>query len=234
MGTFSQLAKIDGVEKLVKFKQGILLGAAREAGHIPAEHYTWVKDGACAAYVMAWFVQRYGIATHFPPARKIRPRDDEASISTAAMFVHYQVAYMKDPQKARHAVATLARRFDLYVTSALIEETFDKLILKLQKELMDEERDPAAIIHAYKDGSQFGHAIGLFRGKGGLHFFDPNIGEYWVPRNKLEFFVAKYSEIHRLKAMGGYGDSWAVLIGTKRPDAVDMADAIFASIYGSD
>ena len=87
MGVFAELSGITGVEKLIKFKQKILLNAAREQGHIADEHFKLVEGGACAAYVMAWFAQQFHIATHFHRAKGIASRDDEASISTAAMFV---------------------------------------------------------------------------------------------------------------------------------------------------
>jgi len=41
-----------------------------------------------------------------------------------------------------------------------------------------------------------------------LHFSDVNVGEYRVPAEKVEFFVAKYEVILRLRLAMEYSDAW--------------------------
>ena len=113
MSTFSEGTSIPGVEKMVKFKQEVLLKAARDQGHISDNHFQLVKRGACAAYVMAWIVQQYGVATHFHRAADIKSRNDEASIGPAAVFASSQASYIRYPSSSVGSLSALADKFEL-------------------------------------------------------------------------------------------------------------------------
>jgi hypothetical protein len=63
MGVFNELKFVkdrlpDGVEKLVKFKQDILLEAARKKNKISEAHFNIVEGGACLSYALMWIDQK--------------------------------------------------------------------------------------------------------------------------------------------------------------------------------
>ncbi len=196
MGVFNELKTIPGVEKIVKFKQSILMEAATKAGLITKEHFAIVQGGACEAYALAWIKEKL-----YPPqermfhrAKGIKSKVDVKSIQTAANLVQPYLEYVEDREQLDWAQASYGladkQGLDIADESDAPHENIVEVVDYCKSKLKPGE---AVRIVLDIEGLDSTHAVALFRAADTfLHFFDPNIGEYRIRPGEVSTFLAKY------------------------------------------
>lgn len=192
MGLFSQLKDIRGVEKLVKFKQGKLMEAARSKGLLAEDLFTRTKKGACAAYTMAWLQEKYDPAmftncSQFERSKSVDSSEATTSIRTAASHAHFQGWYRE------RGLPSLFMTYGMR-PSGLVMKADDLYALLTDCSAKLSRGSGAFIDYRCNRESEDRHAVGLFRENDQyVHYFDSNIGEYRIDSERsLKDFATQY------------------------------------------
>jgi hypothetical protein len=189
----------NSAEKLVKFKQKLLIDAARTQERISKEHYETTKDGACAAFAMEWCADRLDLAPfglskfergQSTPSKHTPATAIESHLAIVAHATPAFVEYDKNFKALGHdAVARkLATDLKLFLaTPAVLTADLGYVVGQFYRLLF---KECAAYVHANVAGVDSGHCLGLYKdNEGRLYFFDPNIGEYLIQYGKYERFM---------------------------------------------
>jgi hypothetical protein len=196
----------DYADKMVKFKQDVLMDQARNRGFMN-QNFDIVSDGACAAYTMTWIKDKLlgGDPVFFPGPyngpNNNAPMGDlkfRKSVVTAARGLWGQLKYKKAGAKWQHfgmALDELASDLGLeFATDNLdeLDEAFGP-VMDVINHFSGKGKGPGAWKSGLKPTeaayialsleNNKGHAVGLFRPyTDTFHFFDPNVGEYRIPK----------------------------------------------------
>jgi hypothetical protein len=206
MGTFFEFRglKLKGGEKLVKFKQDVLLEAAKTGEQISSAHYEIVKGGACIAYTLGWISQQFEVQKNLFHKTQKRPKsiDDRDHIATAAKLVKnfkkytetgiQNADFMMAADQLADQLGVEILSYDTFSTAGELIEVI-KYFAKYEKNMGVKE---AASISISLENSNSGHSVGLFRAADRqVHFFDPNVGEYRIKKDSIDLFFQEYVRV---------------------------------------
>jgi hypothetical protein len=96
MGLFHTFKSLQNCsDKIVKFKQDVLLSATRDRGLIGEANYLTAKGGVCASFAMAWIAQQYGGPCYYIRGQGVPSAQSEENIGITTLAVPTYVKFLK-------------------------------------------------------------------------------------------------------------------------------------------
>jgi hypothetical protein len=206
-GAFADLRNY--AEKLIKFKQGVSLKSAQNEGLVDPAHHEFVAKGACTVFVLDWIAEKKipFRSSLFHRGKGVKSATDDYSTMAAAFAID---EFAKFAGNAKLVGSTGARTFLAYQKGLRFideKEIFDNHFDVVYSRIVSSIKpDQAYYISAItNDGaSTDSHALGMYKDKeNGLHFFDPNVGEYLIKDAAGFFRVYSVKVIEAFKFVYG-------------------------------